>query len=43
MALASCSFQKLLRVTPLPTVEMAVPIGAGLASVGPPCSSVTLA
>jgi hypothetical protein len=41
MAAASRSFQKLVRVTLLPTVLMAVPMGAGLASVGPPCTSMT--
>ena len=43
MAPASRIFQKLLRVTPLPTVLMAVPIGAGLASVGAPCTVRTRA
>jgi hypothetical protein len=40
-AAASRSFQKFERVTPLPTVLMAVPIGAGTAMVGPPCTAVT--
>ena len=41
IAPASRSFQKLLRVTLLPTVLIAAPIGAGAANVGAPCTSRT--
>jgi len=43
VAPASRSFQKLVRVTLLPTVLIALPTGAGLASDGLPCTSLTRA
>ena len=43
IAPASRIRQKFERVTPLPTVLIAVPTGAGLARVGPPWTVLTRA